>query len=168
LYAAHLLSNVPGFEWLPPIVAQVYERENGGGYPRGLKGKEVLEEAKVLGLVDVFEACIHHRPQRRAMTGYQSLEILTAEVKTFLQRITKAMLRSLTVYPLNEYVELNTREIGKVIRINKENPLRPIVSVIFSSNGEPVDQPRVLNLAENSSLWVARAITLDELPQVVA
>jgi len=168
LYAAELLSNFPGFEWLPQIVAQVYERENGKGYPSGLKGKAILEEAKVLGLVDVFEACIHHRPQRRAMTGYQSLEILTAEVKTFPQRITKAMLRSLTVYPLNEYVELNTREIGKVIRINKESPLRPIVSVIFSSNGEPVDQPRVLNLAENSSLWVARAITLDELPQVVA
>jgi len=162
-YSAMLLADIRDFEWLPQIVSQVYERENGRGYPRGLKGKDITEEAKVLGLADVFEACIHHRPHRRAMTGYQALEVLTAEVDTFQERIIKAMLRSLSLYPLNEYVELSTGEIAKVIGMSRDNPLRPIVRVMYSNQGERVDQPRILNLARNSSLWIARALTADEL-----
>jgi HD-GYP domain-containing protein (c-di-GMP phosphodiesterase class II)/DNA-binding response OmpR family regulator len=164
IYSAQILTNIPGFEWLPQIVSQVYERENGKGYPNGLEGREICDEAKVLGIADVFEACIHPRPHRPPMTGYQTLEGLTAEGSAFSDRVVKAMIRSFSVYPFNEYVLLNTGEIGKVININTENALRPTVKILHTADGEELYEPKIINLARNSSLYITRAISPQELP----
>jgi response regulator RpfG family c-di-GMP phosphodiesterase len=166
LYSAQILSGIPGFEWLSQVVAQVHERENGKGYPKHLEGKAISEEAKVLGIANVFEARIHLRPHRPAMTGYQLLEGLTAEVGTFSDRIIKALIRSFSVYPFNEYVILNTGEIGQVVDINNENTLRPTVKVIFTAEGERIDEPKIINLARNASLFITRAIPTSELPKI--
>ena len=72
VYSAEILEKLGSeYDWLVQTVRQVYEREDGTGSPLGLKGKDIREEAKILGIVDVFEACIHERPYRRALTGYQ-------------------------------------------------------------------------------------------------
>jgi len=49
------------------IVYQHHERLNGSGYPRGLKGDEILKEAQILSVADVIEAIASHRPYREAM-----------------------------------------------------------------------------------------------------
>ncbi len=48
------------------IIIQHHERENGSGYPYGLKGDEILLEAKIIAVADVFDAMISHRPYRPA------------------------------------------------------------------------------------------------------
>jgi HD-GYP domain-containing protein (c-di-GMP phosphodiesterase class II) len=164
VYSAEMASGYTGYEWLPKIILQVYERENGSGYPYGIRSKEISEESRILGVADIFEACIHRRPQRAAMTGYRALEVITAEFDSFGERTTKAMIRSFSVYPFNELVVLNTGEIGKVIDINAENPLRPIVRLIYSVDRVEMRNPRVVDLARNSQLWITSAITPDELP----
>ena len=164
VYSADLVTGYPGFEWLPQIVGQIYEREDGTGYPRRLSGKEICEEAKILGIADVLEACIHRRPQRDAMTGYRALEVITLQIQSFDERVAKAMIRSFSVYPFNELVVLNTGEIGKVIDINTENPLRPFVRIVYSVEGDKLLLPRVVDLARNSQIWITKAITPGELP----
>ncbi|WP_371380092.1 HD domain-containing phosphohydrolase [Sporomusa aerivorans] len=49
------------------IVRQHHERLDGSGYPRGLSGKEVLLEARILMVADVVEAISSHRPYRPAL-----------------------------------------------------------------------------------------------------
>lgn len=66
IYSAEVLSNVEGFEWLPVIVSQVCERDDGQGYPYGLQGKQISEEARLLGISDVLEARTHARPYRQS------------------------------------------------------------------------------------------------------
>jgi putative two-component system response regulator len=59
-----------GIEFPWPIAEMVYqhhERMDGSGYPRGLKGKEILPEAQILGVADVVEAMASHRPYRAAL-----------------------------------------------------------------------------------------------------
>jgi len=49
-------------------VLQHHERINGSGYPRGLKGKEViLPEARIIAVADVVESMAFHRPYRPAL-----------------------------------------------------------------------------------------------------
>jgi len=50
-----------------PIILQHHERINGSGYPNGLKGDEILLEAKIVGVADVVEAMSSHRPYRAAL-----------------------------------------------------------------------------------------------------
>jgi hypothetical protein len=98
------------------------------------------------------------------MTGYRALEIITADLDSFSERIAKTMIRSFSVYPLNELVVLSTGEVGKVIDINAENPLRPIVRIMYSVEGIELIPPRIVDLARNSQLWITSAITPDEMP----
>jgi PAS domain S-box-containing protein len=52
---------------LAEIVLQHHERMDGSGYPRGLKGEEILIEARILAVADVVEAMASHRPYRPAL-----------------------------------------------------------------------------------------------------
>jgi PAS domain S-box-containing protein/putative nucleotidyltransferase with HDIG domain len=62
------------FPWpVAQIVLQHHERINGSGYPGGLLGKDILQEAKILGVADVFEAMTSHRPYRPALGADKAL-----------------------------------------------------------------------------------------------
>jgi PAS domain S-box-containing protein/putative nucleotidyltransferase with HDIG domain len=57
------------FPWpVAQVVLQHHERINGSGYPAGLNDGCILMEAKILGLADVVEAMISHRPYRPALS----------------------------------------------------------------------------------------------------
>ena len=59
-----LLKNVE-FPWpLAQIVYQYHEQMNGSGYPRNLKGDEIILEARIMAVADVVEAMASHRPYR--------------------------------------------------------------------------------------------------------
>ncbi len=56
------------FPWpVADVVLQHHERMDGSGYPRGLKGKEIILEARILSVSDVVEAMASHRPYRPAL-----------------------------------------------------------------------------------------------------
>jgi len=53
------------FPWsVAEIIFQHHERLNGSGYPRGIIGESILQEAKILAVADVVEAMASHRPYR--------------------------------------------------------------------------------------------------------
>ena len=52
---------------LAEIVYQHHERMNGSGYPRNLKGDEIMMEARIMAVADVVEAMASHRPYRPAL-----------------------------------------------------------------------------------------------------
>jgi HD-GYP domain-containing protein (c-di-GMP phosphodiesterase class II) len=55
------------FPWpIAVTVLQHHERLDGSGYPSGLKGDEILMEAKILAVADVVESIASHRPYRPA------------------------------------------------------------------------------------------------------
>lgn len=52
---------------LADIVSQHHERINGTGYPRQLKGNDILVEARIMAVADVVEAMASHRPYRASL-----------------------------------------------------------------------------------------------------
>jgi len=62
-----ILKNI-AFPWpVAGIVHQHHERIDGSGYPQGLTGNKIIEEAKIVAVADVVEAMASHRPYRAAM-----------------------------------------------------------------------------------------------------
>ncbi|MBF0516782.1 MAG: PAS domain S-box protein [Nitrospirae bacterium] len=56
------------FPWsVAKIILQHHERIDGSGYPSGLKGEEILIEARIICVADVVEAMTNHRPYRPAL-----------------------------------------------------------------------------------------------------
>jgi putative nucleotidyltransferase with HDIG domain len=67
------------FPWpIAQIVQQHHERLDGSGYPRGLKGDEIMLEARIIAVADVVEAMLSHRPYRTAMDVEKVLAEITA------------------------------------------------------------------------------------------
>ena|GEM_PF-1242470 len=65
------------FPWpIDEIVIQHHERLDGSGYPAGIRGDEILLEARILGVADIADAMMSHRPHRPAF----SLEDTLAEL----------------------------------------------------------------------------------------
>jgi HD-GYP domain-containing protein (c-di-GMP phosphodiesterase class II) len=62
-----MLKNVESSWPLAGIVHQHHERMDGSGYPRNLKGDEILMEARILSVADVVEAMASHRPYLAAL-----------------------------------------------------------------------------------------------------
>jgi PAS domain S-box-containing protein len=69
-----MLKNVESSWPLAQIVYQHHERMNGSGYPRNLKGDEILIEARIMAVADVVESMVSHRPYRPALGIDAALE----------------------------------------------------------------------------------------------
>jgi len=59
---------------LAEIVYQHHERMDGSGYPRNLKGDEIIIEARIMAVSDVVEAMSSHRPYRASLGIEAALE----------------------------------------------------------------------------------------------
>jgi putative nucleotidyltransferase with HDIG domain len=59
-----------------PIVRHHHENWDGTGYPDGLKGTEIPVGARVLAVVDCFDALTSDRPYRRKLQDHRALQIL--------------------------------------------------------------------------------------------
>jgi PAS domain S-box-containing protein len=59
---------------LAQIAYQHHERMDGSGYPRNLKGDEILIEARIMAVADVVEAIASHRPYRASLGIEAALE----------------------------------------------------------------------------------------------
>jgi HD-GYP domain-containing protein (c-di-GMP phosphodiesterase class II) len=61
------LKNVESPWPLAQIVYQHHERMDGSGYPRNLKGDDILMEARIMAVADVVESMASHRPYRPSL-----------------------------------------------------------------------------------------------------
>jgi HD-GYP domain-containing protein (c-di-GMP phosphodiesterase class II) len=92
-----ILKGIP-FAWpIAEIVRQHHEKLDGSGYPFGLKGDEILPEAKILTVADMVEAMCSDRPYRRAFDLDTVLADLESQAGTLLDaeavRICAALYR---------------------------------------------------------------------------
>ena len=152
------------YAYLAKCALQIHERIDGSGYPRGLQADEINESAQIIGLVDIYEALIHSRPQReRILHFYAVKEIIKTGKDKFQQRYLKALLNTFSIFPLNSYVRLNSGAIGRVIRTYPEQPMRPKVQIIYDSQSKRVLTERYINLPEHSLLYIIDSVSEQEL-----
>jgi putative nucleotidyltransferase with HDIG domain len=70
---ANILSGIRGFERASEIVLSHHERFDGAGYPRGLAGEEVPLEARIISVVDTYDAMTNDRPYRAALSHEEAV-----------------------------------------------------------------------------------------------
>jgi HD-GYP domain-containing protein (c-di-GMP phosphodiesterase class II) len=118
-----------------PLVVSIatlehHERENGTGYPQKLSGNKISLYGKIISVACSYEALTSSRPHKEAKDGYNGmLELLKNEGKQYDDTVVKALVFSLSIYPIGLYVLLSNGRKGQVIDVNPENPKFPRVQV---------------------------------------
>lgn len=151
-----LASFTEAYPYLPEVVYQHHERENGQGYPRGMHGKEIHEYAKIIGIIDCYEAMSNHRPNRKALLQSFSAKELVVQAKEslFPTRIIRAFLSEITLYPVGSHVRLNSGVTCEVIATHPQYPLKPDLRVILDMAGNPISHERIINLRDNPHFYI--------------
>ena len=85
------------FPWpVADVVREHHERLDGSGYPRGLKGEEILLEARIVAVADAAEAMLAPRPQRPALSLAACIEELQSQAgRRYDARVVKACVKLL-------------------------------------------------------------------------
>ncbi|WP_128656200.1 HD-GYP domain-containing protein [Paenibacillus sp. 598K] len=144
---------------LPLIVAhcayQHHERLDGSGYPRGIKGNEIHDYAKWIGLVDSYDAMTTNRIYRSPMLPHQAIEGLYAGTGTlYEQRMVRMFRDKIVIYPVGVSVGLNTGESGVVAGYDPLYPQRPMIRVLYDEYGEPLAQPYEIDMMKQLSIMI--------------
>lgn len=154
------------YQWLADVVFQEHEREGGQGYPRGITGKEIHEYAKIIGMVDVYEALSHPRPQRKRFLPYEAAKVIVNSSKNaFAPRMIKMLITKLSCFPIGSYVVLNSKAIGRVVETNESSPLRPAIEMLYEAMGKRLPVPKLIRLQDTPLLYIVDSIFEEDLPK---
>jgi HD-GYP domain-containing protein (c-di-GMP phosphodiesterase class II) len=152
----HLENDYP---YVVDTVYQEQEREDGSGYPQGLKSAEISEFAKVIGIADIFEALVHGRAYRDGFITYHAIQkIIENKSKQFNPKMIRGLVNTVSMFPIGSLVQLSSNEIARVKSVNKLRPVRPIVEVIKDSEGRNLKAPLRINLEEEPLLYITKPI----------
>lgn len=145
---------------------QHQERWDGKGYPRGLSGTNIVLPARIIAVVDAFEAMVSNRPYRNPVIGHTAIRGLLADNgRRFDPNILKAFVATMGIYPVGSVVLLNDARIGRVVDMNPGAPIKPKVKIMINAEGEPYrnDEGEVVNLSAQPGVHIARAIDPREI-----
>ncbi|WP_219835990.1 HD-GYP domain-containing protein [Paenibacillus sp. R14(2021)] len=157
----YLLKDEPNIPLLAAHCAyQHHERLDGSGYPRGIKGDEIHEYAKWIGLVDSYDAMTTTRIYRNPMLPHEAVESLYTGTGTqYEQRMLQLFRDKVAIYPLGITVKLQSGVSGVVVDINSSCPHRPVVRVLTNEYGEDLKVPYEIDL---STQLTAMIISVNE------
>jgi putative two-component system response regulator len=81
LVGEHICAPLNSFRLVLPIIRHHHEKLNGSGYPDRLEGEAIPITARVMQIVDVYDALTSKRPYKDALPSREALEVMEEEVK---------------------------------------------------------------------------------------
>lgn len=138
---------------------QHHERYDGSGYPRGLAGKEIFQNAHIVAIADVFDALTADNTYRPAVSVYEALSIITKAAGTYFdEEIIKFFTDNIAVYPIGTVVRLNTNQIGVVVDLSREHKSRPVIRIIADAAQRRVQAVEEIDLSKNLRIYIADVV----------
>jgi HD-GYP domain-containing protein (c-di-GMP phosphodiesterase class II) len=105
-----------------------HERMDGSGYPLGIKEDKIHTFAKIIAIVDVFDAINSDRAYKNSEGPFEALEIIQKESLGKLHyEYCKVFLSHVVNYYMGENVLLNTNKVCKIIQVDPNNLTRPLL-----------------------------------------
>jgi HD-GYP domain-containing protein (c-di-GMP phosphodiesterase class II) len=148
MHSAEILRTTQG---IPPellkLVLLHHERQDGTGYPNGLKGDEIGLYGSMAAIADTFDAMTAVRPYAETMSPSAALSYIYKERGTgYHAELVEQFIQCVGAFPVGSVVELNSGEVGIVITQNLVRRLKPRVMVVLDAKGAPVRPHKILDL----------------------
>ncbi|HXD72593.1 MAG TPA: HD-GYP domain-containing protein [Vicinamibacterales bacterium] len=147
---AEILRSTPDVPALAPIIAfEHHLRVDGTGYPTGVNRPALNLGTMLCGIADVYDAMRSQRAYQQSFPTDRILQVLKKnDGAQFDQNLVRRFVQLLGIYPVGNYVKLDTGEVAVVRQVHAPDPYRPQVRVLFDRTGAAVETPFDLNLWE--------------------
>lgn len=153
-----------------PLIIQLgvlehHEKENGAGYPRHLSGAKISTYAKIISVACSFEAITAPRIYKTERTTFDAMvEMLKNPNNQYDGTVIKALLYSLSLFPIGTYVYLNNGKIGLITDVTPDNPKNPMVQLI--NEYEPDGSLKTIQ-SDDGANKIIRALSKEEQEDVI-
>ncbi|MDR3325200.1 MAG: HD-GYP domain-containing protein [Spirochaetaceae bacterium] len=138
-----------------------HERENGSGYPRHLSKDKATLYSKIVMVAGSYAAITESRPHRDARSGYEGItDLLRNKSKQYDESVVRALVFSLSIYPIGQYVELSNGRKAQVVDTNPEDPRYPIVQIFKEQTQDGANK---IVTTSASGIYIVRPINKDEV-----
>jgi putative nucleotidyltransferase with HDIG domain len=147
-------------------VMEHHEHCSGTGYPAGLKREKISKLARIIAIIDSYDNLCNNPDVEKRMTPYEALShIYTHQQHQIDVELLSMFIRSIGIYPPGTVLQLSNGEIGIVITINPENPLKP--SLLLYDANIPREEALICEMEDNEDIAIEKSIRIDELPDRV-
>lgn len=118
-----------------------HEREDGTGYPLGIKSKNIPIHSKIIAIADIFDAMTSNRVYDKKMNIFKVMEKFQKETfgKLDYKMVTLFIKKFLEFY-IGSEVTLNTGDKAKILNFNSFEITKPI---LMTGEGKIIDTSRV-------------------------
>jgi HD-GYP domain-containing protein (c-di-GMP phosphodiesterase class II) len=142
---------------LSPMVLNIirchHERINGQGYPQGLSGEQIPQEAMIVALADVYDAMTTERPYRIASSPHNSMNVLKQLATTdFKPKLVQDFMSCIGIYPIGSVVQLNNGSVALVVGHTRKSRIRPEVMLLKNGKGQTYRDWPLLDIDKRSEL----------------
>ncbi|WLD93402.1 HD-GYP domain-containing protein [Alkalihalobacillus sp. AL-G] len=128
-------------------VLQHHEREDGSGYPLGIKGMQIHTFSRIVAIADVFHAMTSERLYRGKQSPFKVLEqMLKDQFGKFDPKALSMLVNEFTNLSIGTKVFLTNGKSGEIVFIEPQSPTRPMIKL--DGNGE------ILVLKQQSDLYI--------------
>ena len=151
VHSYDILSNTAGITpTLLEVAANHHERLDGTGYPQRLKGEQLSLYTRMSGIVDVYDAVTADRVYKQGMQPTQAFRILLKGIdQHFDAELVTKFIKCMGVYPVGTLVQLSNQRLAVVMQRNEQQPLKPVVKVIYHATQRHYLEVQWLDLARN-------------------
>ncbi|HVO40660.1 MAG TPA: HD-GYP domain-containing protein [Spirochaetia bacterium] len=141
-----------------------HERADGTGYPRNLAGDKITEYARIVSVACSYDAMISSRPfKAESLDAHSSIrEILQKNRSWYDDRVLKAFVYTLSVYPVGTAVLLTNASKGLVVKTDPMRPRCPVVRVLVDQQGNKLPDPPLVQVSDGKGLGIARVLAAEE------
>ena len=145
-----------------------HERIDGSGYPRKLAAPKITDYALIIGVVCSYDAMVSRRPFRPGtMDGHATiLDLAQKNRKQYDEKILKALVYTLSVYPVGTAVQLSNKSKGIVMKTDPTKPRCPIVRVVVDPEGKTIEDPQLIQVSDGQGLTISGALSADEAKEL--
>ncbi|MBS4699262.1 MULTISPECIES: HD-GYP domain-containing protein [Aeromonas] len=151
VHSYDILSNTAGITpTMLEVAANHHERLDGTGYPQRLKGDQLSLYTRMSGIVDVYDAVTADRVYKQGMQPTQAFRVLLKGINQhFDAELVTKFIKCMGVYPVGTLVQLSNQRLAVVMQRNEQQPLKPVVKVIYHTTQRHYLEVQWLDLARN-------------------
>ena len=151
VHSYDILSNTAGITpTMLEVAANHHERLDGTGYPQRLKGDQLSLYTRMSGIVDVYDAVTADRVYKQGMQPTQAFRVLLKGIdQHFDAELVTKFIKCMGVYPVGTLVQLSNQRLAVVMQRNEQQPLKPMVKVIYHATQRHYLEVQWLDLARN-------------------
>lgn len=167
LESRRILEATPGIsETAIQVAAQHHERDDGSGYPLGLKGDEISRMGQMAAIVDVYDAITSDRCYHKGLPPTEAMRKIFEWSKFhFKPELVHAFTRCIGIYPVGSLVLLESQRLAVVIGQCEHTLLQPLVRVVFDTARAHYLTPQDLDLSKPLGRGGADRILRHEDPE---